>query len=255
MSGEDIRTARQARQVLGLGETASVADLRRAFHAAVRRTHPDRGGDPAELRRVIDAHRLLADLHASPLFMTPARVEPAKASAPPQASARTKAKTKAEAPRAAGLALEITIAEALHGGDKVVTLTDGRKGRLKLPAGLRAKDLVRLATPTGEVLFTVYFALGDIEVRGDSLWTTALVSPALLDKGGRLTVAAPDGPRSVWLTPEAGKRGLVRIEGAGLPARGGHEQGHLFIRLKADATAGQGVARDLLRRFTAAWAA
>jgi len=44
--------------------------------------------------------------------------------------------------------------------------------------------------------------------------------------------------------------------GQGLPARGSHRQGHLFLRL-APAEAGQAdsAARVLLRRFAAAWAA
>ena len=48
----------------------------------------------------------------------------------------------------------------------------------------------------------------------------------------------------------------MRIVGQGLPARGSHRQGHLFLRLAA-AEAGQAdsAARVLLRRFAAAWAA
>ena len=54
----------------------------------------------------------------------------------------------------------------------------------------------------------------------------------------------------------AGERKLVRLVGQGLPARGQHRRGHLFLRL-APAKAGQAdsAARALLRRFAAAWAA
>ena len=66
----------------------------------------------------------------------------------------------------------------------------------------------------------------------------------------------PLGRRIVWLTKKASERKLVRVVGQGLPARGRHRQGHLFLRL-APAKAGQAdsAARTLLRRFAAAWAA
>jgi len=60
----------------------------------------------------------------------------------------------------------------------------------------------------------------------------------------------------IWVTKKAGERGLIRLEGQGLPARGRWREGHLFLRLtpltdsKVDSAA-----RTLLRRFTAAWAA
>jgi curved DNA-binding protein len=43
--------------------------------------------------------------------------------------------------------------------------------------------------------------------------------------------------------------------GQGLPARGGHAQGSLFIRLSPEAGRADSAARTLLRRFAAAWAA
>lgn len=245
MSGGDIRTVRQARQALGLGETASVEDLRRAFRAGVRAAHPDRGGDPVQLRRVVDAYRLLTALHDTRLKMALARVEPEAARPPAPTTVKPDGK----------LPLEITVAQAMGGGAADVTLPDGRRGRLKLPAGLRAKDVVRLTTPDGPILFTVRFAMGEMEVRGDSVWMTATAPASVLAKGGRVEAVTAAGPRSVWLTPESGKRGLVRIPGAGLPARGAHKAGHLFIRLKAEAAAPEAGARGLLRRFTAAWAA
>jgi curved DNA-binding protein len=92
-------------------------------------------------------------------------------------------------------------------------------------------------------------------VRGDDLWMTAKVAPAVLKRGGRINVDTPLGRRSVWIDRNAAERGLVRVEGQGLPARGRRPKGHLFIRLSPAAGLADSAALSLLRRFAAAWAA
>ena len=77
----------------------------------------------------------------------------------------------------------------------------------------------------------------------------------MLAEGGRIALDTPLGRRVVWITKKAGERGLVRLVGQGLPARGRHRQGHLFLRLAPQETKADTAARTLLRRFTAAWAA
>ena len=59
----------------------------------------------------------------------------------------------------------------------------------------------------------------------------------------------------VWVTKKAADRGLVRLVGQGLPARGRWREGHLFLRLAPVERKVDSAARTLLRRFTAAWAA
>jgi curved DNA-binding protein len=93
-----------ARSLLGVGETASPAQLSRAFRKAAKAAHPDKGGDAERFRQVVDAHRLLA-------AVAPAqRQEPA---APPT--------------------LDITPLEALRGRSE---------GGPHLPPGLRTGDIV-----------------------------------------------------------------------------------------------------------------
>jgi curved DNA-binding protein len=92
-------------------------------------------------------------------------------------------------------------------------------------------------------------------VRGDDLWVTVAVMPRVLEDGGRVALETPLGRRIVWLTEKAGERKLVRLVGQGLPARGSHRQGHLFLRLAPKEGQANSAARNLLRRFTAAWAA
>jgi curved DNA-binding protein len=241
MSGGDIRTARQARQVLNLPETASVEELRRAFRAAVRKAHPDRGGDAESLRRVIDANRVLNDLHQARLHLSPATIA---TRAPASKPARP------EPPRAWPLTIEVM--DAVRGGEREVRLPDGRLGRLKLPPGLRAGDKLRLKTPTGPVLFRIGYSPGALEVRGHDVWMSIAVPPRLLEQGGQVEIDAPTGRKAVTLAMGAE---TLRLAGQGLPARGAHPQGDLLIRVAADPALAASRARDLLRRFTAAWAA
>ena len=94
-----------------------------------------------------------------------------------------------------------------------------------------------------------------IMVRGHDLWITTPLHPHVLAQGGRVAVDTPLGRRVVWITKKAGERGLVRLAGQGLPARGDHPQGHLFLRLTEQTRATDTATRTLRRRFAAAWAA
>ncbi|MDO1559691.1 molecular chaperone DnaJ [Brevundimonas sp. 2R-24] len=48
-----------ARARLGVDGAATPEDLARAFRLAVKRVHPDAGGDPADFHRMVEAYRLL----------------------------------------------------------------------------------------------------------------------------------------------------------------------------------------------------
>jgi len=222
-----------AREALGLGPFFSPSDLRRAFREAAKQAHPDRAGGGAErFRRAVEAYRRLqgAQASAAERFVQP------PAPRPPQAAV-----------------LRIDPLVALRGGFGEHRLADGRLIRLRLPPGLRAGDTVRAA---GAELQVALVGSPELMVRGDDLWVTAAVPPRLLAEGGRVALETPLGRRIVWLTRKAGERKLIRLAGQGLPARGRHAQGQLFLRL-APHTSGQAdsAARTLLRRFTAAWAA
>ncbi len=224
-------TLKEARTLLGVEPTATAGDLRRAFREAAKQAHPDRpGGDEARFRQVVDAYNRLRQIKpdAAWFMQPPAPCAPAPEhlSIPPQV--------------------------AFGGGSVEHALPDGRRIRLRLPAGLRTGDRVRAGQ--AELSVVVRGSEGTV-VRGDDLWVTATVDPRTLAEGGRISLETPLGRRIVWVTRKAGEKGLVRLAGAGLPARGRHPQGHLFIRLASRTSARDTAARALLRRFAAAWAA
>ena len=233
MSSDTPISPKAAREALGVAGFLSPGDLRRAFREAAKAAHPDRaGGDAERFRRVVEAyHRLRA--------------------AQSQVADRIVLPPAPRAPEPARLIVDPLV--ALRGGSVTHQLAAGRTIRIHLPPGLRAGDIVRSA---GAELHVALSATAEMLVRDDDLWVCATVSPDVLATGGRIAIETPLGRRIVWLTRKAAERGLLRLVGQGLPARGRHRQGHLFLRL-APARSGQAdsAARALLRRFTAAWAA
>ncbi len=234
----DIKTAAQARALLRVASDAAPEAVRSAFRRAAKAAHPDRGGDPAEFRRVLDAYRLLSAKAPSA-----SRSEPVAEPPPPQAD-------KAQYP-----VLRISVAEAFLGVTKTVRLAGGRQGKVKLPPGLRSGDIARFAAG-GEERITVSIAPEPgVEVHGDDLWLTVPVNEAFLKAGGRLEVTTPFGRRSLWISRSSASRGLFRAPGEGLPATETRPRGHLYLRLQHDPGLADTPAKSLLRRFAASWAA
>ncbi|KRA59639.1 molecular chaperone DnaJ [Caulobacter sp. Root655] len=226
-----VLSLQAARAILGVAPGADERELRAAYREAAKRAHPDRpGGDAALFRDVLTAYRLLQDNPVQPIHFPPAVAEPARVE---QAT------------------LTIDTAMAFAGGT-LEMMVDARKLRLTLPAGLREDDQVRVE----DVVFRVAVKTDpQALVRGDDLWLTARLDSRVLAEGGRIEVATAIGPRLVWISTKAAARGLVRLPGQGLPARGAHPQGDLFLRLEAVDGGAESAARSQLKRFAAAWAA
>jgi len=240
----EIKTAQQARALLAVAPDAAPDVVRAAFRRAAKAAHPDRGGDPAEFRRVLDAYRLLsAAPSAMPTQTPPPQGRPAD-EPPPEPARATQ-----------GPVLRVTIAEAFLGAAKTVRLADGRQGKVKLPPGLRSGDIARFGPKEEQRIAVSIMPEPGVEVRGDDLWMTVPVSEAFLKSGGRLEVTTPLGRRSLWISRSSATRGLFRAPGEGLPATDTRPRGHLYLRLNADASLADSPARTLIRRFAASWAA
>jgi curved DNA-binding protein len=223
-------TLSRARELLRVGPFAAPGEVRQAFREAAKLAHPDRpGGGAEQFRDVVAAYHRLNSASAADRMIPPPPARPE----PPGV-------------------LAISPLIALQGGEASHRLADGRTIRVRAPAGLRTGDTVRAAGASLTVAITSDHAM---IVRGDDLWVSVGVDPRTLVEGGRIALETPIGRRIVWVTKKAGERGLVRVVGQGLPARGSHPQGHLFVRLAARRGDADSAARVLLRRFTAAWAA
>ncbi|MBC6981172.1 DnaJ C-terminal domain-containing protein [Caulobacter sp. 17J80-11] len=230
-------TAQEARTLLGLPASASREATAAAFRTAAKAARPDQGGDPERFRQVIEAYRTLQ------------RLDDARA---------TVARATAAAAEPACEALEITPREAYAGLARNIRLPNGRKLGLRLPGGLRNGAPVRLkgqATGGEDLFLKVRITAEDgWSVTGDDLWLTVEVDPRTLRDGGRIEVETLAGPQSVWVPKGLAEPARLRLKGLGLPASGGHERGHLFLKLKPAEAGVISGARERLRRFASAWA-
>lgn len=228
LSGE--MTLRDARAALGVDADAPLDEIRKSYRALAKTLHPDRSGGEAEaFQRIVTAYRRLAQ--------TAVAVE----SPADHAASRPEAGT-----------LEITPLTAWSGGSIEHRMADGKTMRIRLPLGLRNGDVVRIG---GEALRVAIRPKDGMMVRGDDLWITVQVPPRTLNEGGRVPVVTPIGRRILWVDKKAGERRLLRAPELGLPPRGRHAQGCLFVRLTPKTGPLDSAARMLLHRFAAAWAA
>jgi len=240
MSTGEIKTAEEARRRLGVSREAGQAAIRAAFQRAAKATHPDRGGDAAQFRRVLDAYRLLKEEVETP----PSRPKGAAPAREPEVRAQR-----------GGTVLKISIAEAFLGGARTIRLDDGRRGRIKLPPGLRSGSAVRVGMGGDQTLSILITPEPSAEIRGHDLWLTVGVSKAFLTTGGRIETRTPFGARRLWVSRTSAARGLFRAPGEGLPAVGSKPRGHLYLTFVVDEEAEATPAKSLLRRFAQAWAA
>ena len=230
-SHPEVASTREAYALLGLTGPADSEALTAAFRKAVKAARPDTpGGSEVRFRQVIAAWTLL-QRQAAPLALA--------------------APNRAPPPRPV---VGLTPLQALGGG-RIDLRLGARTLRIRVPAGLRTGDHLRLkaATADGADLYAPVLIRGDgaLSAIGDDLYMTCSVPPRLLEDGGRLEVGTHAGPRSVWLVGGAQPMRL-RLKGLGLPARGARSQGHLFVTLEPSEEA-PSAAEDLLIRFTRVW--
>jgi curved DNA-binding protein len=149
----------------------------------------------------------------------------------------------------------ISIVEAFRGAERTVRLKSGQTFKVRLPTGLQTGDVVRFGVDGEHRLTIAVENLERAELKGADLWIVVGVSREFLKDGGRIELDTPLGPRKFWVSRTSVARGLYRAPGEGLPARGGRERGHLFVRFEADDSLDERPAKSLLARFARVWAA
>lgn len=222
----------EAFAVLGLHGPAEQEAVRRAFRLAVKDARPDMpGGDPERFRRIIAAYRLIQSRGPRPALVAPIQ--------------------RPDAPPVVGL----TPLQAIEGGEVTLNLGD-RTLRVRAPAGLRTGEHLRLkagAQDGNDLYLPVLIRPGDgLAALGDDLYMSWPVAPRLLADGGRVEIETHAGLRGSWVAPGLTDPVRLRLRGLGLPARGHHSAGHLFVSLKPSEDV-PSAAEDLLARFTRVW--
>ncbi len=235
-SPERRLTLLESYRLLGLDGPVGDEALKAAFRKAVKAARPDMpGGDADRFRRVIAATRLI------------------QASAPSRPALAAPRATVA--PREPLPALALTPLQALRGA-RVDVHIEGRRLRVRAPAGVRTGDHIRLrggAADGGDLYLPVLIRVADgLTVIGDDIYMTAPVGRRILADGGRLEIETHAGLRSAWITPGLAVSVRLRLRDLGLPARGKRAAGHLFVSLNPVEDA-PSAAEHLLARFTRVW--
>jgi curved DNA-binding protein len=139
--------------------------------------------------------------------------------------------------------LEITLEEAFHGGTRVLQKGDGSKIEVRIPAGIRAGNRIRLK---GQGQPTPGAAPGDLflkvsiqthpryERQGDDLYMTIVVDLYTLILGGAIQVQGLDKTVNLTIPPETKNAASFRLRGLGMPGRKGVSQrGDLYVKVQA----------------------
>jgi curved DNA-binding protein len=233
---EDLFTLEHAYRLLGLAGPADEATVKIAFRKAVKAARPDVvGGDPDLFRRVIAAMRIIqANVPAYPAIAAPGPQGPAPSPQP---------------------VISLTPLQAV-GGSAITLRLGTRFIRVKVPAGLRTGDHIRLrkaAADGSDLHLPVLIRVSDgLTVIGDDMYMSWPVGRRTVSEGGRLEIETHAGPRSAWITPGLDAPIRIRLSNLGLPARAKRPAGHLFVTLEAVEDA-PSAAEHLLARFTRVW--
>jgi curved DNA-binding protein len=142
--------------------------------------------------------------------------------------------------------LPLTLAEAVRGGTREISITDPGTGQrrnlsVKVPAGVRSGQKIRLAGQGGQGFGGG--APGDLllkieiqpdprfRVEGSDIHTTVEVSPWEAALGGEAEVETPSGPVRVKVPAGSSSGRKIRLRGRGL-SRAGGERGDLLAEIR-----------------------
>lgn len=156
--------------------------------------------------------------------------------------------------------LEVTFLEAARGAEKHVTLPEGNSIAMKIPAGARDGQTLRLrgkgeagfgGGPRGDALITLSVRSHPVFRRdGDDILITLplTVDEALL--GAKVTVPTISGPVSLTIPKGSSSGRILRLTGRGLVQGKGRATGDQLVELRIVAPP---VIDDALRDFLIQW--
>lgn len=139
------------------------------------------------------------------------------------------------------LAITVGLEEAAKGGTRRIDLPDGRQIDIRIPAGLKEGQQIRLkgqgapgmrGGPAGDVLISVSVAPHPWFVRdGRDLRLDLPVTLKEAVLGAKIKVPTLSAPVAVTVPPRSSSGRVLRLRGKGLPATLGEPAGDLYVRL------------------------
>jgi curved DNA-binding protein len=139
--------------------------------------------------------------------------------------------------------VDITLEEAYHGTQRMLSIDDGRRLEVKIPPGARTGTRVRMsgegAAGTGGK-GDLYLRVNELphpvfERRGDDLYRDVPVDLFTALLGGEARVDTMTGPVVLNIPPETQPGRTFRLKGQGMPKlRAPDEHGDLYARVRVN---------------------
>jgi len=137
--------------------------------------------------------------------------------------------------------VEVTLEEAYSGATRTLSLADGKRLEVKIPAGVKSGSRVRLAGKGGEgyggvkgdlYLVTSVRPHRSFERRGDDLYVGVAVPLVVAMLGGEVQVPTLKGKLALKIPPETQNGRSFRLKGQGMPHLGNKSRGDLLAKVK-----------------------
>ncbi len=135
--------------------------------------------------------------------------------------------------------MEVDFLDAVNGGRRRVTMSDGRSLDLAIPAGLNSGQTLRLKgqglpgtgnAPAGDALVEITVANHPTFRReGDDIRMDLRISLAEAVEGGKVPVVTPSGPVTLSVPPGSNSGDLLKLRSKGVQTR--PNPGDLLVRL------------------------
>jgi DnaJ-class molecular chaperone len=137
----------------------------------------------------------------------------------------------------------IRLEECVFGVERTVGLPDGSRVVVRIPAGTRDDEQVRMVAQgaagqhggkNGDLIVTVHLSDHPIfrrSGRGD-LMTSLRIAQETAAQGGTAQVFTPTGPAEISVPPGSSSHTVLTLPGSGLPASASEPAGDLLVRLE-----------------------
>lgn len=139
------------------------------------------------------------------------------------------------------MSLSVAFREAASGGTRRIRLTDGSEIDVRIPAGMREGQQIRIkgrggpgayGGPNGDILIEVHVEADPVLVRdGNDLKLDLPISLQEAVLGGKADVETLTGAVRLSIPPGSNSGTVLRLKGKGIPAQDGQPSGDMYVRL------------------------